>query len=201
MGIKERRLFHKQTLRQNIIAAAQTIFKEEGSWQGVTIRKIATTINYSLPTIYEYFENKNELLKVLQQEGYATLCSILSERLQQIRVDPYEVLTIVAQVYWDFALECPELYQIMHNQTDPLSDHKESIFFIRTTVQQALEQILHQGKKVELTQQEMNDNIDAMRGIIHGFIMLALIGSMEKKHAHTLMMQTLHNTIRSGYQG
>jgi len=53
---------HKQELRQRIIAATKNIAFKEGGWQGVTIRKVAEQIEYSPPTIYEYFENKDALL-------------------------------------------------------------------------------------------------------------------------------------------
>lgn len=195
MGIKERRIAHKEALRQDIIDAARNLFKEEGSWTGVTMRKIADAINYSLPTIYEFFENKEDLLQELQHEGYATLCSMIAESLPSTE-DPYAILDAIAQAYWDFAWKNPELYYMMHDQNMDPEDHKEAIIFIRNTVGNALQNIFSHRKKT-LSESELNDTLDATRGIIHGFIMLSLVKSMKKEHAHHLMMQTLHDSIRS----
>jgi len=43
MGIKERRLVHKENLKNQIISAARTIFKEEGSQQYAQIVDIAVS--------------------------------------------------------------------------------------------------------------------------------------------------------------
>lgn len=194
MGIKQRRIEEKDKLKKSIVSAAKILFKEQGSWQGVTIRKIATAIDYSLPTIYEYFENKDDLLKVIQQEGYATLCCMLNAQLGTKATDSLSVLSIIAQTYWDFAWQHPELYQIMHNQKISLRDHEEAIFFIRAVVQQALQGIsLHEKKP--LSQQFLDEKTDCMRAIIHGFIMLSLAKDMEKQRAYMLMMQTLNDAV------
>ncbi len=197
MGIKERRVAQKEALKQEIIAAARTLFKEEGSWQGVTIRKIASAINYSLPTIYEYFSHKEELLRVLQHEGYATLCSMIKRQLEISKDDPYGILSLAAQAYWDFAEEHPELYLVMHSQQNAAEDNKEAIAYIRAVVKEALQNIAVMGKTTKFSEAELNDKIDSMRGIIHGFIMLALARGMAKERAHSLMMQTLNESIKA----
>src|SRR5579863_561561 len=180
MGSKERRIAHKENLKKQIITAAQTIFKEEGSWQTVTIRKIAAAIDYSLPTIYEFFENKDTLLTALQQEAYISLGDKLTTNLRTTSDDSRVVLSTVAQTYWDFSQAQPELYQIMHSGKNPLSENKETITFIRNTVRQALQNI-KSNKKLVLSPQKLEDKIDCMRGIMHGFIMLSLTHGMEQK--------------------
>ena len=69
MGIKQRRERERQEIRQSILSAAQAIAAEEG-WQAVTTRKVAERIEYSQPTIYEYFENKQAILLALLHQGY-----------------------------------------------------------------------------------------------------------------------------------
>jgi AcrR family transcriptional regulator len=197
MGIKERRLAQKEALKKDILLATRTIFRQEGNWHEVTIRKIAASINYSLPTIYEYFKNKYDLLRAMQQEGYSILCTMLKTNLLAINgANAFAYLTTIAQTYWDFAWEHPELYYTMNNQKNSMQDHQEAIIFIRSMVQQALQNM--DSEKRICDQQIVDNKIECMRGIIHGFIMLSLAESMEKQRAHTLMMQTLHDYI---YQG
>ena len=58
MGIRERRERAKQDMKQNILGAAREIAAQEG-WQAVTIRKVAELVEYSPPTLYEYFDSKD----------------------------------------------------------------------------------------------------------------------------------------------
>jgi AcrR family transcriptional regulator len=64
MGSQQRRERERQAIRQSILSAARQIAIEEG-WQTVTTRKVADRIEYSQPTIYEYFDNKEAILMAL----------------------------------------------------------------------------------------------------------------------------------------
>ena len=57
MGTTERRLREKEKVRAAILDTAWNMVKEEG-WQSLSIRKIADAIEYSVPVIYDHFENK-----------------------------------------------------------------------------------------------------------------------------------------------
>jgi AcrR family transcriptional regulator len=112
MGIKERRDRERQELKQAILEAAREIAAREG-WQAVTIRKVADRIEYSPPTIYEHFANKEAILIELMREGFRLL-------LAEIRAGDAPAagaetrLLALANAYWAFAWKHPELYQVMH---------------------------------------------------------------------------------------
>lgn len=109
-----RRERHKQELRQKIIAATRDIASREG-WQGITIRKVAEMIEYSPPTIYEYFENKEALLFQLLKDGFHELYLDLAKAKEQASgALPQQVLYAMARAYWAFAFREPEIYAIMH---------------------------------------------------------------------------------------
>src|SRR5258708_35438215 len=112
MGIKQRREREKQEVRQGILTAAREIARQEG-WQSVTIRKVADRIEYSPPTIYEYFASKEDILLELMRLGFKTLL----EGLQAARSsseDPSTCLLAINRAYWHFALTHPDLYQVIH---------------------------------------------------------------------------------------
>jgi AcrR family transcriptional regulator len=112
MGTKERRDRARQELRQAILVASREIAAREG-WQAVSIRKVAEQIEYSPPTIYEYFASKEALLVELMREGFR----LLMERIQagnSAAALPEARIRAVALAYWDFAWDYPELYQVMH---------------------------------------------------------------------------------------
>ena len=54
MGIKERKLKHKEDLKQSILDAAKKLFIKEG-YEATSIRKIAAEIEFSPTTIYLYY--------------------------------------------------------------------------------------------------------------------------------------------------
>src|SRR5215469_14174032 len=112
MGIKERRERERQEIRQSILSAARQIAIEEG-WQAVTTRKVAERIEYSQPTIYEYFENKEAILLALLRQGYEQLVTVVQAAFNSTD-DPEVRLLAMSEAYWDFAFRSPELYQLMH---------------------------------------------------------------------------------------
>lgn len=111
MGIAERRLRQKEETRTMILNTAWQMVKEDG-WQSLSIRKIADAIEYSVPVIYDHFENKEAILLEFGKEGFG----LLIRRLQQAKkksTDPADQLRSMADAYWKFAFRNKEYYQLM----------------------------------------------------------------------------------------
>ena len=68
MSITDRKEREKKEMRQAILDAALTLFREKG-YDAVSIRNIAEAIEYSPATIYLYFKDKNEIFFALQYEA------------------------------------------------------------------------------------------------------------------------------------
>src|SRR5262245_19314809 len=73
MGIKERQVRDRETVRRAILDAARELFVAEG-FQNVSIRKIAERIEYSPAAIYGYFPSKDDIFFALAEEGFRLLC-------------------------------------------------------------------------------------------------------------------------------
>jgi len=117
MGITERRQRQKEEVRMNILSTAWQIVKEDG-WEAVSIRKIADAIEYSVPVIYDHFENKEAILWEFAKEGFR----MLSKKIQQAKEksgDPREQLKAIADAYWNFAFRNKEYYQLMFGMGMP----------------------------------------------------------------------------------
>lgn len=76
MGIAERKLRHKEGIRIGILEAAWQLVITDG-WQSLSIRKIADAIEYSIPVIYNHFENKEAILLEFTREGFEKLAEVL----------------------------------------------------------------------------------------------------------------------------
>ena len=112
MASKDRILRLKDETRANILEASIDIVKEEG-WQALSMRKIADKIEYTAPIIYEYFANKDAILKELTRQGYVKLAGLMEEAMKTDD-DPAKQLEAMWLAYWNFAFEDKELYQIMY---------------------------------------------------------------------------------------
>lgn len=111
MGVKERRIRQKEEVRTSILTTAWQMVKQEG-WQSLSIRKIADAIEYSVPVIYDHFENKEAILVEFSRKGF----DLLVKKMQEAKTksdNPEEQLIGIGSAYWDFAFANKEYYQIM----------------------------------------------------------------------------------------
>ena len=111
MGIAERKLRQKEEFRASILEAAWLQVLTDG-WQSLSIRKIADAIEYSIPVIYNHFENKEAILLEFTKEGFQKLADTLQSVKNQYVV-PSDQLEAMAHAYWDFAFTQKEYYQLM----------------------------------------------------------------------------------------
>lgn len=181
-----RRERHKQELRQRIIAATKDIATREG-WQGITIRKVAEQIEYSPPTIYEYFENKEALLFQLLKDGFHELYFDLEKAKEQgSSGTPQQTLYGMARTYWAFAFREPQLYGIMHGLggvsfgTPDTPEEPVRVFLIlRDTISAC----------INIETKDLDGEVDLFWSNLHGMISLTLQGRMKggQERAETLV--------------
>ncbi|WP_276482924.1 TetR/AcrR family transcriptional regulator [Paraflavitalea pollutisoli] len=113
MGIRERKERTKLKVREDILHAALTIVKTEGV-QALSMRKIADSIEYAVPIIYEHFENKDAILIELCRQGYATMVKQIAHNHKE-DASPRARLENIVKAMWGFATKEPELYQLMYS--------------------------------------------------------------------------------------
>lgn len=122
MGIVERKEREREEMRQLILGAAQKLFLENG-FEKISIRNIADEIEYSPATIYLYFKDKNQLLYALHQQGFMKMIEEF-QPLQQV-ADPFERLVEMGRSYIRFAVQNPELFDLMFIMTAPMENLEE----------------------------------------------------------------------------
>ena len=111
MGIAERKERQKKEVRDSILQSAWQLVNEEG-WQNLSIRKIADAIEYSVPVVYDHFENKEAILTVFNRRGFQLLADEL-KAAKATKADAKEQLETIAFAYWEFAFQHKEYYQLM----------------------------------------------------------------------------------------
>ncbi len=117
MGIQERRKMEKEKIKREIHKAASEIIIEEG-YSKLSIRKIATKIDYSPSLIYNYYENKADIVLSIWKERSTKIIHTMSSLKLD---DPNEKNNIknLFKTYINLILESPEEYRaIMLNNID-----------------------------------------------------------------------------------
>ena len=114
MGIKERHVRDRETVRRAILDAARELFVAEG-FQNVSIRKIAERIEYSPAAIYGYFPSKDDIFFGLAEEGFRLLCDRGAARPAG-ETDPARALDRVRAIFWrlyEFSRDHPQYFALM----------------------------------------------------------------------------------------
>lgn len=96
------------------------------SWVNVTVRGIASRLNYKAPVLYQYFRSKNDLLLSIIERGFLRL----SEEMHQAMLEgktTEEKLLAMARARFNFALENEALHSLMFSTDSPLW-HKKVLF-------------------------------------------------------------------------
>lgn len=200
MGVKERRDRERQELRQAILDAAREIAATDG-WQAVTIRKVAEKIEYSPPTIYEYFSSKEAILEEEMREGFRLLVADL-KAARDLQTDPQERLWAMGRAYWHFVWGHPELYQVIsgldgcafcdedtRSELDQKSEGENVMVLFRDVLQAVLPL-----RSVE----DLTSKCLILWSLFHGFITLIMSGRIpmeSRDQALNLARQTVEDLL------
>jgi AcrR family transcriptional regulator len=142
MGIVERKEREREEIRRKILDAGRELFMTEG-YERVTMRRIAEAIEYSPTTIYNHFEDKDDLVRALCDEDFSRLLDVFRE--EEPPADPVEWIRRLARAYARFGLELPNHYRFMfmtpHKKEDhgPLAPGNQSFEMLRMAVARAIE--------------------------------------------------------------
>lgn len=187
-------------MRQAILDAASEIAAQEG-WHAVTIRRVAEKIEYSPPTIYEYFESKEALLEAEADEGFRLLLAALYAA-RDAHPDPRERFRAMGQAYWDFVWAHPQLYQAISglggiNLCEPGHEHPPDC-----QGRQVFEVFLGSLQSVLAPRNGAEEDLEGkcivLWGLYHGFIALLMAGRIsmdERERARELANRTVGDLL------
>jgi AcrR family transcriptional regulator len=97
-------------LRELILEASTELIKETG-YTGLSAREIARRINYSPGTLYNVFENLDDLVLTIEGRLLDRLLAALSESVAN--ADPRERVHLLAARYLKFTHENPRLWNLL----------------------------------------------------------------------------------------
>lgn len=191
------REWHKNQVRRLILDVASEIIVKEGL-EGLTMRKIALAIGYSLPTTYEHFVNKEALLKELQKEWLRKMQDIV-QLIHAKEQNPVVALEKIAETYFMFAQQHPIFYQaVMGMNSGALDDNGyfPEIYTLRAILKDIIQSV---QKERALSQNEIEDRVDLFRSYLHGIVSLMLVNKIKGggERAKALLNQSIVNFLNA----
>lgn len=194
-----RRQQQKHALRQSILVAARQIARSAG-WQAVTIRKVAESIGYSHPTLYEFFEDKRALLAELSREGFVQL----RDELRTARMDaaaPADFPGAMALAYVTFAWQNPELYEVMHSLGGAQLDLTRMVPEGAPVIDEARKAIELWAREAGVKVANVTDAVLILWATLHGIAALTLSRQMPggRKRAASLAVQAVEG-LHAGWR-
>lgn len=196
MGISDRKEREKEELRERILVAAKTLFLQKGI-EKTSIRNIADLIEYSPGIIYHYFKDKNEIFHALHQGGFSQLMNKMSV-LGSVR-NPLERLKAMGSIYVRFAMENPDMYDLMFIKEAPI-DHVTSIEhndwkegggtfnYLRSTIQECMDQGYFKGHDTEALSY-------MVWSTVHGMVSLNI-----RKRCEVILPERQHSIVAEGLE-
>lgn len=177
---ESRKAREKGKLKRAILETARNIAITEG-FEAVTIRRIASAIEYGPPAIYALFENKEAIFNDLIHSEFWQLLEIM-KNAYNTEIEPEERLLRLARSYWEFAERCPQMFNAMHGMVTPqisAPPKPEGIKYLQELVSDVLVEYF---KPKQLTPEELDDMVQLLRGTIQGLISVGLSGRIEGGH-------------------
>lgn len=155
MTIKERKEREREEMRSLILTAASEIMKKEGI-DSLSIRKIATRIEYSPAIIYHYFQDKDDIVNHLMQEGYQRIVDALAS-VPPSSDRPEERLKELTRNYIGAALQMSDEYMAVQLNNAPAVLEYTAWLFKGASNKKAALQILYLYLKEIFRNKGMDD--------------------------------------------
>ena len=105
---RERQQKQSEEVRGRILETAKRIISEEGI-DALSVRRITREMEYSTGIVYHYFDNKEQILACVLQEGYQRI--LLSIKPPNQNLAPDEALLVSLRRFIENMLKEPEIYR------------------------------------------------------------------------------------------
>lgn len=200
MGIAERRKRQKEEVRASILNAAWTLVESEG-WQALSIRKVADAIEYSVPVIYDHFQNKEAILTEFTKRGFRLMSETIEKAIAGSET-PEKQIGAIATAYWEFAFANKEYYQLMYGLGMPgcetVNQIPELKVFVGLLMQPINALIVESGNKSIDAHLKLN----SFWSMLHGLISINMMGNnVNREEMNRLVLKDFITGFISGIRG
>jgi len=166
----------REELREMTLTAAENIVVEQG-YEGLSARKVATAIGYTVGTLYLVFENLDDLILHINARTLDRLHTRMTES-QANPGDAVDYLLQLGEIYIRFANDDPHRWAMVfeHRFSEDRvvpAWYQEKIARMFAMVEEGLEPLATNRPQLEVTQAAR-----ALWGGVHGICILALTDNL-----------------------
>ena len=138
MPMDRRAARHAET-RREIVRAAWQLSSEHGL-QGWSLRDLATAVDMQPPSLYGYFDAKDDIYDAMFADGYRTFL----ERIAATPGDgePTAAVHRAARTYLDFCVERPARFELLFLRTVPGFEPSSESYELARSALAALREVL-----------------------------------------------------------
>lgn len=111
MGVSDRRRRETAILKERVLETAEEIVATEGV-RHLTMRRMASAIDYAPTVLYRLFANKDDLMDHLIVRGYEGVRRRYEKAMSRDDLEPLETLTTILHEHCRYALDHPNHYQM-----------------------------------------------------------------------------------------
>ena len=154
-----------------VIAKARELIEAEGLDQ-LSLNRLATALHVRAPSLYRYFDGKNELLRAVNEMTNRALIAALDAAVAPATT-PREQIMAMARAYRAFAHSFPATYQLLFANSSP--DLRPDAG--------ASERLVLPLQAIMASLSGEADSLAALRGILalaHGYVTLELNGQFRR---------------------
>ncbi len=112
-----RRAASRELMRVEILAAAQHIIRTQGL-DALSLRALAKSIGITAPALYEYFGNKNAILRAVFVQGSEIMLALMDQTIAESPPGLQRLLAIL-NGYRTFARDEPDYFRLLFGTVDP----------------------------------------------------------------------------------
>jgi AcrR family transcriptional regulator len=120
---ERRRRVSRELMRGEILTAAQHIIRTQGM-DALSLRALAKAVGVTAPALYEYFPNKDAILRALFVEGSNVMLSRMDETVKNNAPGVPQVLAVLGG-YRRFAREEPDYFRLLFGTVEPALELSE----------------------------------------------------------------------------
>ena len=178
-----------EELRQRILEAAQSIIERDGL-VGLSAREIARLIDYSPGTLYNIFENLDEVLLTLQSQMVASLV----DELRKTKLGPstFENIELLSRTYLDFALDNKRMWNLLFTHYLPQGMNPPQALHDNVNALSAMVAEVLTGLMPKASRQEIEIAAKTLWAGVHGITAIAVTDkgpTLNSATAHIFLKQ------------
>ncbi len=114
---ERRREASRELMRVEILAAAQHIIRSQG-FDALSLRALAKSVGVTAPALYEYFGNKDAILRAVFVQGSEAMLTLMDQTIAESPPGLPKLLAIL-NGYRTFARDEPDYFRLLFGTVDP----------------------------------------------------------------------------------